>query len=223
MDSMNLMPVGDSGWGNGGAAALGAFVGSWFGNGFGGGGYGGRGIGAGAAVGADVAATALISDLATLQGSVNQNALALANGVASVNQNLSGGLSNVYSSLNGALVQGMMADQTQTAAIQSTLCQGFSGLNSSVYQAGVDTRFAINALSQQSAECCCQIKGAIAAEGSATRALINDRYINDLQTQLCDAKAKIGSLESNAFLAASQTAQTNQIIQTVLAHLPLKV
>lgn len=42
MDSMNLMPVGDSGWSNGGAAALGAFVGSRFGNG----GFGGDNRGA---------------------------------------------------------------------------------------------------------------------------------------------------------------------------------
>lgn len=216
MDSMNLMPVGDSGWGNGGAAALGAFVGSWFGNGFGG------GVGRGGVAG-DVAATSALIDLSTIQSSINANGLATANAVASINQNLSSGFSSTYSALNNTLTQQMLAGQAQSAALQSTLCQGFSGVNSSVYHAGVDTRFAINALAQQNAECCCELKGAVAAEGSATRALINDRYINDLQTQLCDAKSKIGSLESNAFLAASQTAQTNQIIQTVLAHLPLKV
>lgn len=211
MDSMNLMPVGESGWGNGGAAALGAFVGSWFGNG--GFGWGGRGN---AAAVADV-----ISNESVIEA-VNGVGMAVVTGQNATNMAITRAAADVYTGLNGTLTQQLLANQQGFSGVQSTLCQGFSGLNQSVYQSGVDTRFSINALGQQMAECCCETQKAIAAEGSATRALINDRYINELQTQLCDAKAKIGSLESNIFLSASQQAQTQQIIQTVLAHLPQK-
>ncbi|MGL4755978.1 MAG: hypothetical protein ACRCXB_26775 [Aeromonadaceae bacterium] len=212
MDSMNLMPVGESGWGTGGAAAIGAFVGSWFGNGgFGPYGRAGAGVVAAEAVGNEVVLEA-----------INGVGLAVVNGQNNTNMAITRAAADVYTGLNNTLTQQLLSNQQGFASVQSTLCQGFSGLNQSVYQSGVDTRFSINALGQQMAECCCETQKAIAAEGSATRALINERYIGELQTQLCDAKAKIGSLESNIYLSASQQAQTQQIIQTVLAHLPAK-
>jgi hypothetical protein len=232
---MTMLPVstGDSGWGSGGAAALGAFVGSWFGNGWGGTGRGGVGGGMypdvsnGVALGANVAATALISDLATLQDSVNSNALASANGFAGVNQTITSGLSSTYNGLNNTLVQGMLSDQAQTASIQSALCQGFGGLNTAIVSTGNDNRFAmqagLNSIQTQMSQCCCETQKSIAAEGAATRQLIQQNLITDLQTQLCDSKARIAQQESQIYLAGSQAAQTQQIIQSVLAHLPLKV
>lgn len=222
MDSMNLLPVsaGSDGLGAGGAAALGAFVGSWTGNGFGG--WGGRG-GAVAADAAVVGTGVVLDSVNNLQSSVNGVGLAVVNGQNSTNMAIANGLSSTYAALNNTMTQQLLAETQGFASVQSTLCQGFSGVNQSVYQAGVDTRFAINDLARQNAECCCEIKGAIAAEGAATRGLIQQQYINQLETQLCDAKSKIGTLESNAYLTASQAAQTQQIIQTVLAHLPLKV
>lgn len=208
MSDVNLLPVstGDSsGFGVGGAAAVGAFIGSWFGNGWGGNGYGRGDV-------APVAAAVAVDNvgLTLLQGQ-NQTNLAIASASA-----------DVYTSLNNTLTQQLLASQSQSAGIQSTLCQGFSGVNQSVYQAGVDTRFAINDLARQNAECCCEIKTTIAAEGAATRQLIQNNLITELQTQLCDSKAKNAQLENQIFVQASQAAQTQQIISTVLAHLPQK-
>lgn len=194
--------------GEGGAAALGAFVGSWFGNG----GFGPFNRGAGV-VAAETAGNANVME------AINGVGLQLVQGQNGTNMAITRAAADTYTALNGTLTQQLLADQQGFASVQSTLCQGFSGLNQSVYQAGVDNRFAISALGSQMAECCCDIKSAVGAEGSATRALINERFINELQTRLCDAKAKIGSLESNIFLQNSQAAQTQQIIQTVLAHI----
>lgn len=209
MSDVNLLPVGtgDSGWGTGGAAALGAFVGSWFGNGWGGNGYG-RG---------DVVVPA-----AAAVGAVDNVGLTLLQGQNQTNLAIASASADVYTSLNNTMTQQLLASQSQSASLQSTLCQGFSGVNQSVYQAGVDTRFAINDLARQNAECCCEIKTTIAAEGAATRQLIQNNLITELQTQLCDSKAKNAQLENQIFLQTSQAAQTQQIISTVLAHLPQK-
>lgn len=212
MESMNLMPVDTgSGFGTGGAAALGAFVGSWFGNGGFGGGFGRDGAAA-AVVASDTAVLEAINSLGlnVVQGQGQSNVVA-AQGFS--------GLSNVVQSGNATVTSAVTQSSFQNL---NALTQGFAGLNTAIVSSSNDTRFAISDLARQNAECCCEIKGAIAAEGSATRGLMQQQYINQLQTELCDAKSKIGSLESNAYLAASQSAQTSQIIQTVLAHLPLK-
>lgn len=212
MTDMSVLPVNTgSGWGEGGAAALGAFVGSWFGNGWGPG-----GVGRGGVVAADVAGNAAVLE------AINNVGLQTVQGQNGTNMAITRAAADVYTGLNNTLTQQLLAGQQGFSSVQSTLCQGFSGVNQSVYQAGVDTRFAINDLARQNAECCCEVKTAIAAEGAATRQLIQQNLITELQTQLCDAKSKIGSLESNAFLAASQAAQTQQIINTVIAHLPSK-
>lgn len=214
MTDMNVLPI-ESGMGAGGAAgvggAIGGLIGSWFGNGWGGG-WGGRGGDAATAVAVDT----------SLLNAVNAVGLQVVQGQNGTNMAISNGLSSTYAALNNTMTQQLLAETQGFASVQSTLCQGFSGVNQSVYQAGVDTRFAISDLARQNAECCCEIKGAIAAEGAATRGLIQQNLITELQTQLCDAKSKISTLESNAFLTASQAAQTQQIIQTVLAHLPVK-
>ena len=211
MESMNLMPVDTgSGFGTGGAAALGAFVGSWFGNGGFNGGFGNNG--AAAVVASDTAVLSAINDLGlTVVQGQNQSNLVAAQGFAGLNTVVQTGDAAVTAAITQSSFQNLNA-----------LTQGFAGLNTAIVSSSNDTRFAISDLARQNAECCCEIKGAITAEGSATRQLMQQQYINQLQTELCDAKSKIGSLESNAYLAASQSAQTNQIIQTVLAHLPLK-
>jgi len=219
MTDMTMLPVstGDSGWGSGGAAALGAFVGSWFGNGWG---PGGRGAGAGV-----VAAEALST--APILEAVNNVGLQVVQGQNGTNMALCSGLSNVYTGLNAGITdlgfQTLQSQATQTNA----LTQGFAGLNTAIVSSANDNRFAmqasINSLQTQMSQCCCETQKSIAAEGAATRQLIQQNLITDLQTQLCDSKSKNAQLESQIYLAGSQAAQTQQIIQTVLAHLPLKV
>jgi len=57
------------------------------------------------------------------------------------------------------------------------------------------------------AQCCCEMKGAIAAEGSATRALINDLNVQNLRDQLSAANNKVSNNEQNQYL-----------LNTILTH-----
>ena len=213
MDSMNLLPV-DTGSGVGGSA-LGAFAGALFGSWFGDGGFGGRGAGAVAATTAAVDTGIVLDQLSNLNSSVNGLGLSVVQGQNSTNMAIVQSAVDTYTALNSTLNAQTLANQTASSTTNATLIQGFSGLNQSVYQGSVDTRFAINDLARQNAECCCEIKTAIGAEGAATRQLIQSQYINQLETQLCDAKSQISTLESNAFTVASNAQQT----QILLAHL----
>ncbi|MEG1651904.1 MAG: hypothetical protein RRZ38_00135 [Hafnia sp.] len=216
MDSMNLLPVNtDSGVGG---PALGAFAGALFGSWFGDG-FGGRGYGAGAAPVAAAVDTGIVLDnLNTLQQSVNGVGMSVVNGVNGVNTTV---LQSANQIGNGICEIGFQNAQN-TAQVVNAVSQGFSGLNTAIVTQGYESRLATQAASAQAAECCCEIKGAILADGQATRALIDRYAYENLQTQLCDAKAKISTLETQNYLQASQAAQTQQIINTVIAHLPAK-
>lgn len=72
----------------------------------------------------------------------------------------------------------------------------------------------------------CETRTAIHAEGEATRALIQKIAYEQLQEKLCDAKAKIGSLEAQQFssaLAAGASQQArddlNGAVTTILGHM----
>ena len=63
-------------------------------------------------------------------------------------------------------------------------------------------------ISKEMAQCCCEIKGAIAADGSATRALINDLNVQNLRDQLAAANNKVSNNEQNQYL-----------LNTILTHI----
>ena len=44
------------------------------------------------------------------------------------------------------------------AGLQQTLCQGFNGVNSAISTNGYETRLAVNGLSSQLANCCCDLR-----------------------------------------------------------------
>ena len=120
------------------------------------------------------------------------------------------------------------------AGINQNLCSGFANtiaaLNANGAAARYDTMSGFNQTQRAIDACCCNtqtalangfghlalencqntgaITGAILADGGQTRALINQNYINELQTKLCDAKAKIGSLENQQFTQTALTAQS---------------
>jgi hypothetical protein len=58
------------------------------------------------------------------------------------------------------------------------------------------------------AECCCEIKSTILADGNATRALINDLNVQNLRDQLAAANNKVSNNEQNQYL-----------LSTILTHL----
>lgn len=136
------------------------------------------------------------------------------------------------------------------ANIQQTLCQGFSGVNTSILQNGYNTQGAINGLSHQLAQCCCDNKAAIAdvkyamaTESCATRNTIqnttrdiidnanaNSRAILDFLTQdkIATLTAENQSLKfaasqsaQNAFIAANQEAQTAELIRRLGRDCPV--
>ena len=55
-------------------------------------------------------------------------------------------------------------------------------------------------LERSMAQCCCEIKGVVAAEGSATRALINDMNVQSLRDQLAAANKKVSNNDQNQYL-----------------------
>lgn len=64
---------------------------------------------------------------------------------------------------NAQLINGVqMQNANNTAALQSTLCQGFSGINTNLQAQGYETRIGINGIGQQMAQCCCDIREGIA-------------------------------------------------------------
>ena len=117
--------------------------------------------------------------------------------------------------------------------IDSTLCQGFNGINTAILQNGYNTQAGINTLSHQLADCCCATQRAIDSVKyenatntcaiqntiqNTTRDIIdnanaNSRAILDFLTQ--DKIATLQSENQSLKFQASQTAQNSYIGATV--------
>lgn len=170
----------------------------------------------------------------TLMTSQAQQNSAMCQGFSGTNQTIfeaSAGLSRDMGTGFNAVANTVVNGNNQ---INQNLCSGFANTVATINANGAanryDTMNGFNQLQRSMDACCCntqtalangfgnlalencqntgKITGAIAADGIATRALINQNYINDLQTKLCDAKAKIGSLEAQQFTQSALTAQS---------------
>ena len=133
--------------------------------------------------------------------------------------------------------------------IDSTLCQGFNGINTAILQNGYNTQAGINTLSHQIADCCCTTQRAIDSVKyenatntcaiqntiqNTTRDIIdnanaNSRAILDFLTQdkIATLTAENQSLKfqasqtaQNAFITANQQAQTAELIRRLGAECP---
>lgn len=197
----DILPVsGIGGGGEGiGSAALGAFggalIGSWFGEGWGGG-WGNRGggnnsCGCGCAAGFG---TQILNDgINSIQNSIN-----------GMNMNLSSGLCNIgYQTLD------------QTSRTNLAMMQGFSSLGHDNCQNTNNIVSAVNGVGFQLAECCCKTQNAIREEGCATRQLIQNNLINDLQTKLCDAKSDNAALKSQLYTTNVVNGQTAVLMAAI--------
>lgn len=222
---------GNSGYGFGGdalSAGVGAFIGSWFGNGFmnggwgngggwnrGGGCCGGGGSPSVVVLGDGGSSTAELDALSGLQTSVNAVGLNVIQGQNSANLAACQGFSGVVNAANQGFAGLNNVIATGNAALQQSLCQGFAGVNTAVMGAAKDAALqncqSTGAITSAIEQCCCATQRAIAEQGQLTRDLINQNTITGLQTALCDAKSKNAALESQAYLAASQAAQTAQV------------
>lgn len=197
----DILPVGGGlGGGEGiGGAALGAFggalIGSWFGDGWGGG-WGNRGgsnnsCGCGCAAGFG---TQILNDgINSIQNSIN-----------GMNMNLSSGLCNIgYQTLD------------QTSRTNLAMMQGFSSLGHDNCQNTNNIVSAVNGVGFQLADCCCKTQNAIREEGCATRQLIQNNLINDLQTKLCDAKSDNAALKSQLYTTNVVNGQTAVLMAAI--------
>lgn len=158
-------------------------------------------------VGRDVLSTSAATQTAVASSNLTtlQSVNSLGSSITAANtQNLITNLQS-FNTLGSALTAGFAASQAVSNTNFSDLKDNLSESAQSQLLATINGFNSINASLQaqnmQQAECCCQIKQAISADGQATRALINDIRIADLQAQLNDAKFQV-----------SQQTQTNQIL-----------
>lgn len=81
--------------------------------------------------------------------------------------------------------------------------QGFCGTQKEILESRFTTQLGFQQTQAQQAECCCDLKTAIHAEGEATRALINANTMQDLRDNLQAAQLQLGTLsQTNTLLSA---------------------
>lgn len=230
----------NGGWGDAVGAFAGALFGSWWGNGWGGGFVNNGGNNGGCCGSAPSApsvviaggaggccgSTAELDALTGLQASVNSLGLQSLQGQNTTNMAMCQGFSGVVAadnantaSLMNATTQGFAglntAIMTGDQGIQQSLCQGFNGLNTAVLVSSKDAALqscqSTNSITNAIDNCCCTTQRVIAAEGSATRALVSQLDRERLLTQICDLKSENSSLKNQNF--------TSQAISTLGSQL----
>lgn len=137
------------------------------------------------------------------------------NDLQSAVRGVSQGICDSTFALNNTMTNGF-------AGVQQTLCQGFSGVNTGLMQQGYETRLGINGLSNQLAQCCCDLR---AGQADIKYTMAKDtcditNAINGSTQQILGflTQEKIAALQSeNAALTAqlSQNAQTQTLINTL--------
>lgn len=143
------------------------------------------------------------ANIANLQGIAN-NALLYQQGNAAIQTSLANGNFTTLNSING-LGRDITAANTQ--ALINTI-QNFNTVNANITNTSNQIIAGQNAMMSKVAECCCELKGTILADGNATRALINDLNVQNLRDQLNAANTKVSNNEQNQYL-----------LSTILTHL----
>lgn len=181
-----------------------------------GGGFGG-GYGSGAADN-----YVLATDFATIERKLDGVNNGLCDGFYAMAQQFSNTNQNIFNS---------------TAALQNTLCQGFSGVNQAITTNGYETRLGLNGLSSQLANCCCDIREGISGVNynlaMNTNTLQNAMCMNTrdiVEAQTCGTRAILDAITANRIedknaqiqaqqneinalrLAASQEKQNNYLV-----------
>ena len=145
-------------------------------NGFGGGGYGGGG-----GIGENYV---LATDFSTIERKLD-----------SVNS----GICDATFALNNTMTNGF-------AGVQQSLCQGFNGVNTAIYQNGFNTERGLWNLSSQFADCCCQTQRAI--DGINYNMAINT---NAIQQALCSGTRDIIENQNANYRAIHEELVANKL------------
>lgn len=162
------------------------------------------------------------ANIANLQG-ISSNALTYQSGNAAVLASLAGANYTTLSSING-LGRDVVTTANQNALQQlnsfnqltTTNLQGFNEIGRDMATSTNQLIMGQNAMSAQMAACCCSIEKAISADGSATRALINDLNVQNLQAQLADAKSMNSNLAQSIAMNNALGNQTSVILQHLI-------
>ncbi len=200
-------------------AGIGGFIGSWFGNGFGYGGFGNRGIGAGVVAQNGFDTAMLHDDNMSISNQLDTIGARQIDANYQTNMNLSNGISSAYAELTNTLNNNNISNMQNQFATQSSICnlgtnvaQDLNAINQNISSQGYESRLATQNLGTQMGQCCCSLKTAIADEGAKTRELIQNNFIQGLETALADAKGKNTALENQIAFTNSQTAQTQYLL-----------
>ena len=209
----DILPVGGTGFGgDAGSAALGAFggalIGSWFGDAWGGRGWGyggGYGGGCGCGCGNNAAFASMAAAADGFSTSIlNDGINSIQNSINGMNMNLSSGLCNIgYQTLD------------QSSRTNLAMMQGFASVGHDNCQNTNNIIAAINNVGYAQQECCCKTQSAIRDEGSATRQLIQQNVIADLQSKLCDEKADNAALKAKLYTTNITNGQTAAILAAI--------
>lgn len=116
------------------------------------------------------------------------------------NQDVKAGIRGIQQGLADGFYANNTTALTGFNGIQRDLCAGFSGVTAGLTQLGY-----------QQQQCCCEIKGAIHAEGEATRALITENIIQGLRDRIV---AKDQELQTANF-QLSQQAQSAALVNAL--------
>ena len=124
------------------------------------------------------------------------------------------GLSDSTYALNNAITNGF-------SGIQSTLCQGFNGVDRAIADCCCQTQRAIDGVNYNMATQACDIKHAINDSTRSILDFLTTDKIATLQAENQSLKFKASQAEQNAFITANQTAQTAELIRRLGADCPV--
>jgi hypothetical protein len=156
---------------------------------------------------------------------------------------ISNGICDATFALNNNITNGF-------ANVQSTLCQGFAGVNQGITTNGYETRGAITDLGYRLQDCCCQTQRSIdnvrfdlsqlgcgitntinnstrdilENNNNNTRAILDfltQDKISTLQAENQTLKFQASQSAQNAFITANQEAQTAELIRRLGADCPI--
>lgn len=142
-----------------------------------------------------------------------QDGYVLASDMARIQQTITSGLCDGFYS-TAQLINGVqMQAANNTAALQSTMTQGFAGLNTGMVQQGYENRIAINGVGQQLAQCCCDIREGIAGVN------YNNAIANaGIQRQISDTGCNIERQVERGFCDTGYAMSTNTTAIVQNAH-----
>lgn len=175
------------------------------------GGWGGRGFGGNGSNGSSGNGAldnyVLASDFAQLSRQLDNNFSNLNNAITTVNEGLCNGF---YQELvNTNTINSNISNST--ASLQSTLCQGFNGINTNMMNGNFALQNAINGIGSQIASCCCDVREAISGVNSNIQNVNYNMAMNTntLQNAMC---------LNTRDIVSSQEAGTRAILDAITAN-----